>query len=147
VSMRGPALPDGVLLSSQWKNALEVQKSAGHEEDQHQQEESEAGTRDVERSADHWDGSGGQNEPLLHPGQRREVVKERSVGSTNAAPKQTFGQIRKCRVALEVGTHSPWVSRSLKAMGHEVIMANPRQLTLSPLITGAAHQSVLSRIS
>ena len=59
-----------------------------------------------------------------------EVVKEGSVGSTNAALKQTFGQIKKCRMALEVGTHSPWMSRLLKSMGHEVIVANPRQLKL-----------------
>ena len=59
-----------------------------------------------------------------------EVVKEGSVGSTNAALKQTFGQIKKSRFALEVGTHSPWVSRLLKELGHEVIVANPRQLKL-----------------
>jgi transposase len=59
-----------------------------------------------------------------------ELVKEGIVGSANPALKQTFGQIGKCRIALEVGTHSPWVSRSLKAMGHEVIVANPRQLKL-----------------
>jgi transposase len=35
-----------------------------------------------------------------------------------------------CRIALEVGTHSPWVSRHLKAMGHEVIVANPRKVKL-----------------
>jgi transposase len=35
-----------------------------------------------------------------------------------------------CRIALEVGTHSPWVSRHLAAMGHEVIVANPRKVRL-----------------
>ena len=35
-----------------------------------------------------------------------------------------------CRIALEVGTHSPWVSRQLAGMGHEVIVANPRKLKL-----------------
>jgi transposase len=34
------------------------------------------------------------------------------------------------RVVLEVGTHSPWLSRLLERMGHEVIVANPRQLKL-----------------
>jgi transposase len=33
-------------------------------------------------------------------------------------------------MALEVGTHSPWVSRLLKSLGHEVYVANPRQLKL-----------------
>jgi transposase len=59
-----------------------------------------------------------------------DVVYEASVGSTSAALKQVFGQVRKCRIAVEVGTHSPWVSRTLKALGHEVIVANPRQLKL-----------------
>jgi transposase len=35
-----------------------------------------------------------------------------------------------CRIALEVGTHSPWVSRELKKFGHEVIVANARQVKL-----------------
>ena len=31
---------------------------------------------------------------------------------------------------MEVGTHSPWVSRLLKSLGYEVIVANPRQVKL-----------------
>lgn len=34
------------------------------------------------------------------------------------------------RVVLEAGTHSPWVSRHLKASGFEVIVANPRRVRL-----------------
>src|SRR5665213_251339 len=59
-----------------------------------------------------------------------EVVQEGSVGTTRAAMTQTFAQMKKCRIAVEVGTHSPWVSRLLKGAGHEVIVANPRQLKL-----------------
>jgi transposase len=29
---------------------------------------------------------------------------------------------------MEVGTHSPWVSRLLREMGHEVLVANSRKL-------------------
>jgi len=36
----------------------------------------------------------------------------------------------QCRIVLEVGTHSPWVSRLLTQLGHEVLVANPRQLRL-----------------
>lgn len=57
-----------------------------------------------------------------------EVVKEGSVATTRPAMKALFGAMKKCRIAMEVGAHSPWVSRLLKAMGHEVIVANPRQL-------------------
>ena len=30
--------------------------------------------------------------------------------------------------AFEVGSHSPWISRLLKELGHRVIVANPRKL-------------------
>jgi len=33
-------------------------------------------------------------------------------------------------MALEVGTHSPWLSRWLERLGHEVIVANARQVKL-----------------
>jgi transposase len=34
------------------------------------------------------------------------------------------------RVVLEVGTHSPWISRLLRSWGHEVVVANPHRLRL-----------------
>jgi transposase len=36
----------------------------------------------------------------------------------------------RMRIALEAGTHSPWISRLLMALGHEVLVANPRKLRL-----------------
>ena len=38
--------------------------------------------------------------------------------------------MRRCRVAMEVGTHSPWLSRWLSSLGFEVIVANVRQVQL-----------------
>jgi hypothetical protein len=32
------------------------------------------------------------------------------------------------RIAIETGTHSPWVSRLLAEAGHEVLVANAREL-------------------
>jgi transposase len=32
---------------------------------------------------------------------------------------------------MEVGSHSPWLSRLLSSLGHEVIMANARQVQLT----------------
>jgi transposase len=40
------------------------------------------------------------------------------------------GSKPRSRVALEVGTHSPWVSRYLADLGHEVIVANPSRVRL-----------------
>ncbi|MDQ2949627.1 MAG: IS110 family transposase [Acidobacteriota bacterium] len=59
-----------------------------------------------------------------------EVVQEGSVATTKKGMGQVFGALRRCRIALEVGTHSPWVSRLLKSFGHEVIVANARQVKL-----------------
>lgn len=59
-----------------------------------------------------------------------EVLLERSVATTKKGMGQVFGAMARCRMALEVGTHSPWVSRLLKGFGHEVIVANARQVKL-----------------
>jgi transposase len=58
-----------------------------------------------------------------------EVVREGAVATTKKGLAKVFA-IRGCRVAIEVGTHSPWVSRLLESLGHEVIVANPRQVKL-----------------
>jgi len=44
--------------------------------------------------------------------------------------RATFGKCKPMRVALEAGTHSPWASRVLADLGHEVLVANPRKLRL-----------------
>lgn len=59
-----------------------------------------------------------------------EVAKEGTVATTKKGMAQTFSSIARSRVAIEVGTHSPWVDRMLRSLGHEVIVANPRQLQL-----------------
>jgi transposase len=59
-----------------------------------------------------------------------EVAQAASVATTKKDLNRVFGALRHSRVVLEVGTHSPWVSRHLKALGHEVIVANPRRTRL-----------------
>lgn len=59
-----------------------------------------------------------------------EVIDEGKVSTTKKAIAKVFGSMGSCRVALEVGTHSPWVSRLLWVLGHEVVVANPRQVKL-----------------
>ena len=59
-----------------------------------------------------------------------EVVKEGKRGHHRKGLAQVFGMMKRCRIAMEVGTHSPWVSRLLAELGHEVIVANPRQVKL-----------------
>jgi transposase len=59
-----------------------------------------------------------------------EVIQEQSVATTKKGMLRVFGARKRCRIAMEVGTHSPWVSRLLGGMGHEVIVANARQVQL-----------------
>ena len=59
-----------------------------------------------------------------------DVTEEGACPTTKKGMSQLFGAMPHCRIAIEVGTHSPWVSRELKRLGHEVIVANARQVKL-----------------
>lgn len=59
-----------------------------------------------------------------------EVVEEGRLRTTSPALSQRFSAMPPSRVVLEVGTHSPWVSRLLADFGHEVVVANPRRVRL-----------------
>ena len=61
-------------------------------------------------------------------------MEEGRIQSTVTALEKHFGGEPQMRIALETGTHSPWVSRLLKSYGHEVIVANPRKI---PTLTGS----------
>jgi transposase len=52
-------------------------------------------------------------------------LREAALSTTLVGVRQYFGGRERARVVLEVGTHSPWVSRVLAELGHEVIVANP----------------------
>jgi transposase len=59
-----------------------------------------------------------------------EILREGQVPTTKAGITATFNSLGRARIALEVGTHSPRVSRLLGSLGHELIVANPRQVKL-----------------
>src|SRR5450631_4358961 len=59
-----------------------------------------------------------------------EVVLEQKVATTPKAMREVFGGMPRSRLALETGTHSPWVSRVLSELGHEVIVAHARNVRL-----------------
>lgn len=59
-----------------------------------------------------------------------DVVEESSSPTTKAGMAQRFAALPRCRIAIEVGTHSRWVSWQLKRYGHEVMVANARQVKL-----------------
>jgi len=59
-----------------------------------------------------------------------DVILERSVPTTKKGLDQAFAAIPRSRVAMETGAHSPWVSRQLTQLGHEVIVAHARNVRL-----------------
>ena len=58
------------------------------------------------------------------------IQREQRVRTTAKALQEVFGAMPRSRIALEIGTHSPWISRLLSELGHEVIVANARKVRL-----------------
>src|SRR5258708_17652439 len=58
------------------------------------------------------------------------IILEQKVSTTPEAMKETFERIPRSLMALETGTHSPWVSRLLKELGHEVLVAHAQKVEL-----------------
>ena len=59
-----------------------------------------------------------------------QIQLEQRVRTNVKALCEVFGEMPHSRIALEIGTHSPWISRLLSEMGHEVIVANARKVRL-----------------
>ena len=57
-----------------------------------------------------------------------QVVERFRFETTRSGLARSFARWGPRRVVLEVGTHSPWISRSLEERGHEVIVANAREV-------------------
>src|SRR5437588_3535942 len=58
------------------------------------------------------------------------VQLEQRLSTTPKAMREVFGTMPRSRIALETGMHSPWVSRLLSELGHEVIVAHARNVRL-----------------
>src|SRR3984893_4710624 len=57
-----------------------------------------------------------------------QIQLEQRVRTNAKALQEVFGAMPRSRIALEIGTHSPWISRLLSELGHEVIVANARKV-------------------
>ena len=60
--------------------------------------------------------------------QAGEVMEEGRMKTEESALRKHFANEERMRMAMECGTHSPWISRLLEKLGHEVIVANARKL-------------------
>ena len=56
------------------------------------------------------------------------AVEEGSFRNNAESIRKHFGQRGRARVAMEVGTQSAWIAREFTKLGHEVIVANAREL-------------------
>jgi transposase len=62
-----------------------------------------------------------------------EVVDRGRFRTTPKAIEKWFTDVPHARVAMKAGTHSIWISEQLQELGHEVIVANVRELrAISP---------------
>jgi transposase len=55
-------------------------------------------------------------------------IKTAKVTNTKIGISKFFKKYKSARVAMEAGTHSPWISRLLTEMGLTVYVGNPRKL-------------------
>ncbi|HHB75422.1 MAG TPA: hypothetical protein ENK84_02605, partial [Desulfobulbus sp.] len=71
---------------------------------------------------------GDKNHALCILDKSGKVVKQTTITNTSDDLKKFFAKYKGATVALEAGTHSPWISRHLTAMGCNVLVGNPRKL-------------------
>ncbi len=71
--------------------------------------------------------------------QSGEVIEEGRLRTAPEALRRRFSSEQQpLRIAIEAGTHSPWVSRLLEECGHQVLVANARKVRL---IYGDKHKT------
>ncbi len=69
------------------------------------------------------------------------ILERGSFPTTSIGLQKQFGGQLSLRIVIEAGTHSPWISRLLESMGHEVLVGNPSRMVL-----GGRHRRKTDRI-
>ena len=59
-----------------------------------------------------------------------EIIEQDSVQNVREALEERFGSEPLARIVIEASGQSQWICRCLEGLGHEVIVANPRQVLL-----------------
>jgi transposase len=73
---------------------------------------------------------GDQYSYLIVIDEQGKLEAETRVPTRQQALRKVMKRYPAIRVAIEAGTHSPWVARLLRSWGHEVFIANGRKLRL-----------------
>ena len=59
-----------------------------------------------------------------------DIIEQRSITNRKQSIQRLSKKHPTARMVMETGTHSPWISRLLQDLGHEVIVANARKLRM-----------------
>ncbi len=59
-----------------------------------------------------------------------EILGEDQVTTTRPCLTRFFGGLEPCRIVLEACGHVHWISKLAQEQGHEIVVANPRELRL-----------------
>ena len=57
-------------------------------------------------------------------------IEMKTIRNTELSLRKFFSRYKEATVAIEAGTHSPWISRLLKEIGCTVYVGNPRKLRI-----------------
>lgn len=60
----------------------------------------------------------------------RQMIERGRLATSESALRRRFESIEPCRIVLEVGSQSPWMSALLRSLGHEVQVADARRVAL-----------------
>lgn len=56
------------------------------------------------------------------------VIEQSTIANQSERLRKLSGKFPGARVVIEIGSHSPWISRLFESMGHEVFVANARKV-------------------
>ncbi len=57
-------------------------------------------------------------------------IEMKTIHNTELSLRKFFSRYKDATVAIEAGTHSPWISRLLKEIGCTAYVGNPRKLRI-----------------
>ncbi len=73
---------------------------------------------------------GDRNHVVVVMDENGEQIEMKTISNTEHSLKKFFSRYHVATVAIEAGTHSPWISRLLKEIGCTVYVGNPRKLRI-----------------